>query len=119
MTSTATQAAADPAAVLSKALLSAGRLLGLSQAEIGQVVGKERTSLRRNLDPNSKSGELALLLIRAYRSLHTLVGGDPALLKHWMNTGNLHTGGVPREQVKTVQGLNQVVEYLDAIRAKI
>ena len=111
--------AASSAAVLTKALLNAGRLLGLSQSEIGLVVGRERTSLRRDLDPDSKSGELALLLIRAYRSLHALVGGDPAALKHWMNTANRHTGGVPREQIKQIQGLNQVVEYLDAIRAKI
>ena len=30
-----------------------------------------------------------------------------------------HTGGVPAEQIKTVTGLARVVEYLDAIRAKI
>lgn len=119
MTTHSAAAEATSAAVLAKALLNAGRLLGLSQTEIGLVVGRERTSLRRDLDPTSKSGELALLLIRAYRSLHALVGGDPVALKHWMNTENLHTGGVPREQIKRVQGLNQVVEYLDAIRAKI
>jgi hypothetical protein len=109
---------ADPAAVLSKAVLAAGRELGLSQAEVGEVVGRDRTSLRRGLDPDSKPGELALLLIRAYRSLYALVGGDRDALRHWFDTENLHTGGIPREQIRRVQGLLQVVEYLDAMRGR-
>jgi len=40
-------------------------------------------------------------------------------MKHWMRTENLHTGGVPAEQVRTVQGLVGVLEYLDAIRGKL
>jgi hypothetical protein len=35
-----------------------------------------------------------------------------------MRTDNLHTGGVPAEQVKTLQGLSRVLQYLDAIRGK-
>ena len=48
-----------------------------------------------------------------------LTGGDPQALRHWMQTPNLHTGGVPAEQVCQVQGLNRVVEYLDAMRGKL
>jgi hypothetical protein len=109
----------DPKAVLSKALLNAGRLLGLSQSEIGAIVGKDRTSIARGLDPASKSGELALLMIRCYRSLHVLVGGEPKDIRHWMHTRNQDTGGVPAEQVRTVQGLARVVEYLDAMRGRV
>jgi hypothetical protein len=83
------------------------------------VIGKDRTSISRGLDPASKSGELALLLIRVYRSLFVLVGGGPDDMKHWMHTANHHTGGVPAEQVQSVQGLNRVVEYLDAMRGKV
>ena len=109
----------DEAAVLAKATLSAGKALSLTQVEVGQIVGKDRTSIRRGLDPDSKSGELALLLIRCYRSLHVLVGGKPDDIRHWMRTENRHTGGVPAEQVKSVQGLARVVQYLDAIRGKV
>lgn len=111
--------ASDPKAVLSKGLLNAGRLLGLSQAEIGAIVGKDRTSIARGLDPASKSRELALLLIRGYRSLHVLLGGEPKDIHHWMHTDNRDTGGMPAEQVRTVQGLARVVEYLDAMRGRI
>jgi hypothetical protein len=109
----------DPKAVLAKALLNAGKALGLSQADVGEVVGRDRTSIARGLDPAGKSGELALLLIRCYRSLFVLVGGEPAAMRHWMHTENLDIGGVPARQVKSVQGLARVVEYLDAMRGKL
>jgi hypothetical protein len=106
--------------VLSTALVNAGKELGLTQQNLGQIVGKDRTALSRGgLDPQSKSGELALLLVRAYRALFALTGGDREAMRHWFQTENLHTGGVPSEQVRSVQGLMRVVEYLDAIRGKL
>ena len=105
--------------VLSKALLNAGRALGLSQADLGCVIGKDRTSIARGIDPDSKPGELALILIRCYRDLYVLVGAQAADIRHWMRTENRHTGGIPAEQVKTVQGLVRVLQYLDAIRGKL
>jgi len=110
----------DPAEILTKALLNTGKILGLTQDELGVIVGRDRTAFHRaGLTPQSKAGELALLLIRVYRSLYALVGGDPAEMKHWMHTENYHTGGIPAEQVKSVPGLIRVLEYLDAIRGKV
>ncbi|MCG6940876.1 MAG: MbcA/ParS/Xre antitoxin family protein [Thiohalocapsa sp.] len=112
----APQAVPDSRAVLTKALLNAGTALGLSRERLGEIVGRDRAAFSRGLDPASKAGELALLLIRCYRSLYALVGGDPAAMRHWMRTANRDTGGVPAEQVRSVQGLVTVVEYLDAMR---
>ncbi len=110
----------QPGPVLTRALVQAGKELGLTQAELGAVVGRDRTALSRGaIEPQTKSGELALLLIRAYRALHVLVGGEPRQMKHWMHTFNLHVGGVPAELVRTVPGLMRVVEYLDAIRGRV
>ena len=109
---------ADPKAVLTKALLNAGKALGLSQAELGEVIGKDRTSISRGLDPSSKSGELSLLLIRCYRSLFVLVGGRTEDMQHWMHTVNRDIGNIPAEAVKSVQGLTRVLEYLDAMRGR-
>ncbi|WP_017940724.1 MULTISPECIES: MbcA/ParS/Xre antitoxin family protein [unclassified Thioalkalivibrio] len=112
--------APERADILREALVNAGKALGLTQAELGQVVGRGRTDISRgNIDPSSKPGELALLLIRCYRALYVLTGGDAAAMKHWMHTPNHHTGGVPAEQIRTVQGLVGVLEYLDAIRGKL
>jgi hypothetical protein len=110
----------DESATLTKALLNAGRALGLTQDDLGRVVGRDRTVFHRaGLDPRSKSGELALLLVRLYRGLFALTGGRERDLKHWMRTDNRHTGGVPADQIKSVSGLIRVVEYLDAMRGKI
>ena len=106
----------DPTTVLTKALLNAGQVLGLSRQQLGEVIGRDRTSIARGVEPASKAGELALLLVRCYRSLYALVGGDPQAMRHWMHTPNRDTGGVPAEQVRTVQGLTRVLEYLDAMR---
>jgi hypothetical protein len=109
-----------PAEVLTRALVKAGKELGLTQAELGSIVGRDRTALSRGaLEPGTKSGELALLLIRAYRALFVLVGGEPRQMKHWMHTHNHHVGGVPAELVRSVPGLMRVVEYLDAIRGRV
>jgi hypothetical protein len=37
-------------------------------------------------------------------------------MRHWMHTPNRDIGGVPAEQLRSVQGLAGVVEYLDAMR---
>lgn len=110
----------DKTEVLAEALLNAGKALGMSQTDLGQVIGKDRSVISRGrIEPDSKSGELALLLIRIYRALYVLVGGDPAQMQHWMRTENIHTGGVPSDQIKSVQGLTRVLEYLDAMRGKL
>jgi hypothetical protein len=110
----------DQASVLAEALANAGRQLGLSQADLGEIIGKDRTAISRGrIDPASKAGELALLFIRCYRALYVLVGGNTQQMRHWMHTENLHTGGIPAAQVKSVQGLTSVLEYLDAMRGKL
>ena len=114
----------DPAAVLCKALFNAADQLTLKQEELGKVIGSNRTSVSRlkqkgSLDPASKQGELALLLIRAARALFALAGGDQDWITHFMRSPNRITGGVPAEQIQSVQGLMRVVMYLDAIRGKV
>jgi hypothetical protein len=60
----------NTASVLTEALLNAGKQLGMSQADLGAVIGKNRTAISRGgIDPGSKAGELALLFIRCYRAL--------------------------------------------------
>jgi hypothetical protein len=114
----------EPAAVLAKALLNAAEQLGLKQAELGAVLGLDRTGISRlkqnpSLDPNSKRGELALLVIRIARALFALTGGDKEWIKHFMHNPNKVTGGIPAKQMETIQGLMQVVQFVDAIRGKV
>ena len=103
------------------AVLRAAVELELGRADLARVLGKDRSTLSRakGIDPASKTGELALLLIRLYRSLSVLVGNDRMQLRHWFHTANRHTGGIPAQQVQRTEGLVEIVQYLDAMRAPI
>ncbi len=110
--------------VLSKALLNSKEHLGLTNTELGEIIGKDRTYFTRLrnhsvLEPDSKEGELALHVIRIYRSLYALEGGDIEAMEEWLNTPNKHLNGTPKELLKNIQGLVQVTEYLDAMRGKV
>lgn len=110
----------DPAAVLAKATLRAADALGIRQSRLSEIIGRNRSSISRaGIEPDSKPGELALLLLRCYRALAVLVDDDRDQLRHWFGTENGHTGGVPAEQIMKVDGLVRVANYLDAIRGKV
>jgi len=110
--------------VLCKALLNVQQQLELSQTQLGQSIGLDRSSISRlqkrgTLKPASKSGELAMYLIRIYRSLYVLMGGELTAMRHWMNTSNLHLQAVPKQLITNAEGLIRVMHYLDAMRGKI
>lgn len=105
--------------VLTRALLNAAGEMGISKARLGTIIGKDRTVFARTgINPDSKAGELALLLIRCYRSLYALVGGNQEQIHHWMNTENKGTRGIPAQQISRVEGLVRISEYLDSMRGK-
>jgi hypothetical protein len=116
--------AAEPAPVLAKAVLAAADRLGLRSRVLAQVLGTSEASVSRlrfarGLEPETKEGELALLLLRAYRSLDALVGGDDAKARAWLHAENDHLRGIPAERITTVEGLVDVVQYLDAMRGRL
>jgi len=121
-------AASDPdeATVVSKALLRAAEALGLSSAELAGIIGTSESTLSRvrnrkrgPIPLGTKEGELALLFLRMFRSLDALVGGNEAHAKAWLRAENHHVGGAPLRRMKKIEGLVDVVEYLDAMRGTI
>lgn len=114
----------SPANVLATAVLNLKEDIKIKSQDLGEIIGQHRNTVSRvlqkgELDPKSKSGELALLLIRAYRALFALNGGNKKAMVHWLNTFNYHIQGVPLEEMKSVMGLSRVVSYLDAMRGKV
>jgi hypothetical protein len=114
----------EPGPVLAKATLAAGERLGLRNRQIAVIIGSSEASVSRlqsgrGLDPDTKEGELALMLVRLYRSLDALVGGDDAKARAWLHAENAHVGGVPAHRIRTVEGLVDVVQYLDAMRGRL
>jgi hypothetical protein len=114
----------EPGPVLAKAVLSAAARLGLRNRHLATVIGSSEASISRlqngrGLDPATKEGELALLFLRLYRGLDALVGGDDEKARAWLHAENDHLTGVPAERIRSVEGLVDVVQYLDAMRGRL
>ncbi len=119
--------AADTAArdqrIVSEAALEAARLLGLSQSTLGRILGVSTSSVSRmkkgtfRLPSDGKQWELAVLLIRVYRALSAICADDSSAMRAWMSHYNRDLAAVPIERLRTVDGLVDVLEYLDAHRA--
>lgn len=114
----------DAGPVLARAVLSAAERLGLRNRHLAAILGTSEASISRlqharSLNPHSKEGELALLFLRAYRSLDALVGGEDEKARRWLHADNDHLRGVPAERMRTVEGLVDVVQYLDAMRGRL
>lgn len=114
---------ADPALVLTKATLSAADQLGLNSAELAAVIGVSEPTVSRlktcarSISPESKEGELALMLIRLFRSLDPLIGGDDGKRKTWMGSYNKALVGHPKQLIRKADGLVRTLAYLDGMRA--
>jgi uncharacterized protein (DUF2384 family) len=109
--------------VLTRALHRATKNLGMAQGDVAKTIGVSDASVsrlfaeQRTIDPKTKEGELTILFLRLYRSLDALVGSEEAARK-WFHAPNHHLRGTPAELVKTVEGLVDVIQYLDAMRGK-
>jgi len=117
--------AIDPGAVLTKAVVRAAALLGLSQQQLAQVLGVSRPTVTRmglgsyRLAPSQpKSWELGTLFVRMFRSLDALVGHEDAA-RGWLEGPNTDLGARPIELIASAEGLVRVVHYLDAHRGRL
>ncbi len=115
--------AAEEEAVVAKAVTRAAERLGLGNRELARILGLSEASasrLRRGsfrLRRREKAFELAVLLIRLYRSLDAVAGGDLAVMRRWLRTPNAALDGIPLDRLFTVTGLLDVLAYLDGRRA--
>jgi hypothetical protein len=110
--------------VLAEATLAAAHRLGVPNRELARILGiseasVSRLSRGRMLRSDSREAETAALFVRLFRSLDTATGGNEAQAQAWYRAGNRHVGGVPADRVQTVEGLVDVVRYLDAMRGKL
>jgi uncharacterized protein (DUF2384 family) len=113
------------AAVLSKAVVRAARLLGLTQRDVAAALGISEATTSRMFAgkyhlsrERAKEWELALLLVRLYRSLDALWGHEDSA-RSWLTSENLALGGRPVDLMRTVEGMVRVVAYLDAARGRV
>ncbi|MEE9451601.1 MAG: MbcA/ParS/Xre antitoxin family protein [Gammaproteobacteria bacterium] len=111
--------------VLRNALIRLSKILHLSRIQMCAILGMSEASAsrffhgQRMINPHSKEGELALLLLHLYRSLAALLGSQEAPCRDWLHGYNTYFNAAPIEVIQRVQGLIDVINYLDAMRGKI
>ena len=88
-------------------------ILGISEATLSRMFNQNQTSL---IDPFSKSGEIALLMIRLYKNLSALFGGNDDHCRSWLRRENKRFNAKPIEMIKKLQGLVATLEYLDEMQ---
>lgn len=114
----------DPSAVLTKAVARAAEQLGITKALLAVILGVSPPTVTRlysgayRLDQRRKEWEFALLLVRVFRSLDSIVG-DQQAARRWLNNENRALNGKPIDLIRRTDGLVRVVQYLDASRGLV
>jgi uncharacterized protein (DUF2384 family) len=109
---------------LSKAVARAAERLDVSRALLARVLGVSPATVTRlysgdyQLDERRKEWEFALLFVRAFRALDSIVGNEPGA-RNWLNSENRALNGRPIELIRSTEGLVRVVQYLDASRGLV
>lgn len=114
----------DRARVLTKAVRRVADYLSLTHRDLAQILGTSEATVSRLAQGRvipypSKESELAALLVRLYRSLDAIVGGRPEKAQRWFRAENTHLNGIPATRIRSVEGLVDVLHYLDAMRGKL
>ena len=111
--------------VLTKAVSNLAKFYSLTGKDLSKIIGISESSASRIsqgtklISPHTKEGEMALLLLRVYRSLNAMVGNNHEKAKLWLNSQNKYFRNAPIEEMKTIPGLIGVLNYLDAMRGKL
>jgi transcriptional regulator with XRE-family HTH domain len=117
--------ALKPSPTLTKAVVRAAALLGLTQSALAEVLGMSPATASRlvggsyMLQPTRKrEWEFALLFLRLYRSLDAIVGNERDA-QTWLRNENHALGQRPLDLIRSAEGLVRVLQYLDASRSRI
>jgi hypothetical protein len=116
--------APSDSSIVTKAAIRAAEKLNVKNNALARIIGVSESTISRMkggkypLDPNEKSFELALLFIRLYRSLDAVVADD-GIAAAWLANENTALNGAPIKLIQKVDGLANVIQYLDARRAVI
>lgn len=104
---------------LSKAVIRSAKYLGISEESLAEILGLDMTTIHSLFEgayflsqENSPEWESAILLVRLFIALDTLMG-DQESAGEWLHGFNTVFAQSPVERVRTLEGLINVVEYLE------
>lgn len=109
--------------VIRKAGMRAARHLGLDDTAMVRLA----EAARRHGGGEARDGETSLnhpehraslLLVRLYRALDALTGGDEEAMRAWMASPNTALQSAPARRIETAAGLADTVAYVEAALAR-
>jgi len=123
---TPAQKALSKSHVLTKALIKTATYLDIPKTKLAHILGVSGATVTRlytdayRLSPDKKEWDFAVLLVRLFRSLDSIVGGSMDDARKWLTSENMALAGKkPADLIDTTEGIVRVVTYLDACRAVI
>ena len=109
----------EEAELLTREFFSATSSMGLSNREIGEILGVSEPTISRAKKreiyfsrTRSHQWNIAELLVRACQELKRIYD-HPRKEKHWFTTYNHALGGFPIELIRRYEGLLEVVRHLE------
>ena len=115
----------EESSVVTKATLRAAERLGIKNTVLAKILGVSEPTISRmrqgnyKLDRGQKAFELAILLVRLYRSLDGIVAGEDHVAADWLKNQNTALDGIPLDLIQSVPGLTNVIAYIDSRRAVV
>ena len=110
-------------ALVSKMVLRAADDLSFSNAELADVLASSESSISRCRSGKKiltgSEKQLGVMFLKLFRSLDALVGPSSENKRQWLQSPNHHLMGIPKEMIKTIEGLSNVTRYLDAYRGRV
>ncbi len=111
--------------VLTKAVIRSADLLGIQEHDLALILKLPEQCIHQMannqywLEEGSKPFKNAVKLVRLFRSLDSITGGDSEIAKNWLLCHNIVLGGRPIDKIKTDSGLVNGITYLDSRRAPL
>jgi len=112
--------------VLTKAVVNTANYLDIPKIKLAHILGVSAATVTRlyantyHLSPAKKEWDFAVLLVRLFRSLDSIVGGATEDARKWLASENkAFAGKKPADLIESTEGLVRVVTYLDASRAVV
>ena len=104
-------------------MIRTAKRLGVSHVTLAHIIGIDAASASAlacgayTLDPSRKEWELAVLFVRLYRSLVSVVGSDETV-RRWMSSRNHALTDTPMNVMTQPRGIVEVLAYVDRHRGQ-
>jgi hypothetical protein len=115
----------SPSRLVSTGLIQAASDLKLSGSNLARILGLSEATVSRlkngtwTLQKDSKSYEIAMVFLHVYQRLKSVMNGNSHRMRAWLHARNEDLGSSPVSLLNKLQGLFQVLFYLQRPPARI